>query len=87
MRFVTGFRFLSPLMAAYLGVSYKKYFLANTLSAIVFGPFFIMLGYIFHSQITAVIHTLSTVENGILAAAVLIIVGAGLYYLKKKFRV
>ena len=76
MRFVTGFRFMSPVMGAYMSVPVKKYFVANGISALIFGPVFVLLGYVFHEQITFIIDTLKSIEHfgGIAFVIVLILV-------------
>ena len=78
MRLVTGFRFMSPVVGAYIKVPFKKYIFANFISALVFGPLFVLLGYLLHDQITFIIDTLKSLEHVglvIFALAVLSIVG------------
>ncbi|MFH1473044.1 MAG: hypothetical protein ABIF06_01340 [bacterium] len=85
MRFVTGFRFMSPVVGAYMKVPIKKYFIANSISAAVFGPVFIMLGYTFHTQITSIINTLKSIEHFGLIFFGLFVLGVIGYFLKNMY--
>ncbi|MBX4200321.1 DedA family protein [Candidatus Parcubacteria bacterium] len=87
MRFVTGFRFISPIVGAYINVPTKKYFLANFISACIYGPFFILLGYKFESQITRVVHTMKSVEHLILLVVAIVIVSALGVFLKTRYNI
>ncbi len=77
MRFVTGFRFMSPVMSGYLKVSPRKYFLANGFSAIFYGPFFLSLGYFFSKKIFNILGALKSVEHVVL----FILAGAGVVFI------
>ncbi len=63
MRFITGFRFMSPVLSGYIGISPKKYMTANAFSALFFGPFFVLLGYFLAAKITGVLGTLNSLEH------------------------
>jgi membrane protein DedA with SNARE-associated domain len=85
MRFVTGFRFLSPVMGAYIKVPFKKYIIANFISALIFGPFFVLLGYTFHTQITYIIDMFKSIEHiGSIAFVVVALLILG-YLIKNRY--
>ena len=87
MRFVTGFRFMSPVVGAYMGVPVKKYLIANSISAVVFGPLFILLGYAFHEKITLVINILKSFEHIGLIVFVLVVFGVVGYFVKNRYNI
>lgn len=87
MRFVTGFRFMSPIMGAYMGVPFKKYIIANGISALLFGPIFVLLGYVFHEKITWIIDTLKSFEHfGAVAFIVVIILIFG-FFIRNRYNI
>jgi membrane protein DedA with SNARE-associated domain len=73
MRFVTGFRFLSPVVGSYLRVPPKKYFAANAISAAIYGPFFVFIGYHFSGQISSLITILKNIDHAVLIAVAVVI--------------
>ena len=85
MRFVTGFRFMSPVVGAYMQVSFKKYLIADIISAAVFGPFFILLGYIFSDKITSIINVLKSLEHyGLIIFGIVVLFVIG-YFVKNMY--
>lgn len=83
MRFVTGFRFMSPIVGAYIRVPVKKYLIANAISAALYGPFFILLGYKLHAQITFLINTLQSIEYVALTVIVVAVIIIAVLFVKK----
>lgn len=72
MRFVTGFRFLSPVLSGYMKIDTKRYFLANAFSALFYGPTLVLIGYFLSSKITKVLGTLKSIEH-----VLLFVIGVG----------
>lgn len=85
MRFVTGFRFMSPVIGAYVGVPIKRYFIANSISAVIFAPVFILLGYSFHNQISLVLDTLKSFEHLGLTLFAFVVIGVIGYFIKNRY--
>jgi len=85
-RFLSGFRFASPLVAGYVHVPWKKYLLYNAISSICYAPLFILLGYIFSAKITPLITSLQTFRHVVFIAVLVVVVVVGTYlFLSKKF--
>jgi membrane protein DedA with SNARE-associated domain len=77
MRFVTGFRFMSPVISGYMKIPPSTYLPANFASAFFYGPFFLFLGYFFSQKILDILGTLKSFEHiilWILAAAGVVLV-------------
>ena len=87
MRLVTGSRFMSPVMGAYMGVPIKKYLIANSISAAVFGPLFILLGFVFHEKITLIINVLKSFEHLGLAVFIVVVLGIIGYFVKNRYNI
>lgn len=84
-RFLSGFRFASPLVAGYVCVPWRKYLLYNAISSICYAPFFILLGYIFSAKIAPLISSLQTFRH-IVFVTVLVVLTVGTFlFLSKKF--
>ncbi|MHB0978221.1 MAG: DedA family protein [Minisyncoccota bacterium] len=87
MRFVSGLRFASPLVAGYVGVPWKKFLTFNFLSACAFSPFFFFIGYFFHQKISSLISATSTVKHiAFIAIIIVLAVAVGMVVKKKMFR-
>ncbi len=87
MRFVSGLRFASPLVAGYVGVPWKKFLTFNFISACAYGPFFFSLGYLFHKKISSLISATNTIKHGIfIVIIVVLVVVIGQVVIKKMFR-
>lgn len=55
LRFVVGLRFLSPLLAASLGIKFYKFQFYDFLAIIIYVPLVVFLGYAFHQNISLLI--------------------------------
>lgn len=87
MRFVSGLRFASPLVAGYVGVPWKKFLTFNFLSACFYGPFFFFIGYLFHQKISSLISATSTVKHIVFIIIILVLaVAIGSVVKRKMFR-
>ncbi len=75
-RFLTGFRFYTPIVAGTVKMSYPKFFTFNFLGAIIFVPSLYTLSYIFTQNISFVLSSLGLlkeISNLILALVLAII--------------
>ncbi len=87
MRFVSGLRFASPLVAGYVGVPWKRFLTYNFISACVYGPFFLLVGYIFHQKIFSLVSATNTYKHVAFAVIIVVLVVAiGKVIRKKVFR-
>jgi membrane-associated protein len=84
MRFISGLRFASPLVAGYVDIPWKKYWLANTLSASIYGPFYLLIGYIFHSKILTLIGVAESLGHWIFLAIIVVIFGTFAFVAHRK---
>ncbi len=66
-RFIVGMRFLNPLVSGLMKVSWKTFVLATSLSAVIYIPFVIWLGYYFHRQIHLLLHIAHSLREVMLA--------------------
>jgi membrane protein DedA with SNARE-associated domain len=66
-RFIVGVRFLNPLVAGLMRIPWRKFVVATGLSAVIYIPCIILLGYIFHAQIYFILHIAHSVRIGILS--------------------
>jgi len=62
-RLIPGLRFLSPVIAGSLNVSWPRFFFYNTLAVIIAIPLLIGLGYHFHTQITVLITKVQVIRH------------------------
>lgn len=74
MRFLVGLRFLGPILAGAMNVSLKKFVLYDSLALLIYTPFFILVGFLFHhsflrmvTRIESIRHLLFFVSIGILS--------------------
>ncbi len=65
-RFLVGMRFLNPLVSGLLKVPADIFVSATALSAAIYIPFIIFLGYHFSNQIDTMIHVAESVRHGII---------------------
>ncbi len=84
-RFLTGFRFASPLVAGYVGIPWKKYLTYNAISAFFFAPTFILLGYFFSKKIEPVVTGVQTFRHMVVFLILLILGVSVLLFVRKKF--
>ncbi len=66
-RLIIGMRFLNPLVSGLLRVPWRKFLTATALSACVYIPIVIMLGFIFHTQINFVLHIAYSIRRFVVA--------------------
>lgn len=84
-RFIPGFRLASPLMAGFIKVPWWKFFSYNILSAVFYGPIFLLLGYIFHLKITPLIIAVESLRH-FFSLGILVLLGILIaVVLSKKF--
>ena len=84
MRFIPGFRFTSPLVAGYVGLSWKKYWLANIISGCVYAPSYFFLGYLFHARILALIGVAGSLRHLVFVGIVIILFGTLALVVRRK---
>ena len=53
--FIPGLRFANPILAGVTKVPWQKFLLACIISAMVYAPFYILVGYVFHAKILALV--------------------------------
>lgn len=70
-RFIIGMRFLNPLVSGLLRIPWKKFVLATALSAIIYIPIIILLGFVFHNQINLLLHIVHSVREAIIGAIII----------------
>ncbi len=77
LRFIVGLRIMGPLFAGFSKMSYGRFALATLANLIVFFPFVLALGYIFHNSLPQLIHIFRLIHvsllYGVIAVAVVII--------------
>lgn len=84
-RFLTGFRFASPLVAGYVKVPWKKYLVYNAISAICYAPLFISLGYLFSKKIEPLVTGVKSFQHTIFLVILAIIAVSAVLFLRKRF--
>jgi membrane protein DedA with SNARE-associated domain len=65
-RFIVGMRFLNPLVSGLLRVPTDVFVLATALSASIYIPIIIFLGYYFSNQIEIVLHIAESIRHYII---------------------
>jgi membrane protein DedA with SNARE-associated domain len=65
-RFIVGMRFLNPVVSGLLHVKAKKFLVATSVSAIIYVPLIIFVGYHFHTEINTVLRVVHSVRNVVL---------------------
>ena len=73
LRFITGVRFFGPVISGSLGVNWKKFFLYNSSATILHSMLFILLGFLSHRKIIAIITEVEIVRNVLFFSSVLIV--------------
>ncbi len=78
-RFVPGLRFASPLVAAFVGVPWQNFLAYSALSAFIFAPLMVFVGYYFSQSITSIVEVAESVHRtlffgSVIAIAVIIVV-------------
>jgi membrane protein DedA with SNARE-associated domain len=78
-RFIVGMRFFNPLVSGLLGVPADVFVLATALSAVIYIPIIVFLGYYFNQQIDIIVRIAESVRHAIFlllvaGSAVLIVV-------------
>ncbi len=68
LRFVPTLRFLSPIMAASLGVSWRKFIWYDALAVLIYAPILIFFGYHFGSQLALLLSELRVVRHALFVA-------------------
>jgi membrane protein DedA with SNARE-associated domain len=71
-RFIVGMRFFNPLISGLMKISWKKFVVATGLSALIYIPLIILVGYVFHTQIYYVMHIAHSVRR-----VILLLIGTG----------
>jgi membrane protein DedA with SNARE-associated domain len=66
-RFILGMRALNPLISGLTGVRWRTFFPASALSAAIYVPFIIGLGWLFNSQISSLIAAAESLRHILLA--------------------
>jgi membrane protein DedA with SNARE-associated domain len=74
-RFLVGMRFLNPLVSGLLRVRWKTFVTATALSAAIYIPFVVLVGYYFHDQIGIVVKIAESVRHLIFLG---LIIGSGI---------
>jgi membrane-associated protein len=77
MRFFVGLRFLGPILAGAMNVSLKKFVFYDTLALLLYTPFFVLIGYLFHNSFLRMITRIESVRHLLFFVAI----GALSFYL------
>jgi membrane protein DedA with SNARE-associated domain len=84
-RFVPGLRFINPLVAGFVKISPAKFSLYTIVSASMYVPIMIFLGYFLSAHIAPLLTAVESVRH-ILIIAILVIVGVTIaFFVNKKF--
>jgi membrane protein DedA with SNARE-associated domain len=77
-RFIVGMRFLNPLVSGLMKVPADVFVLSTALSAVLYIPFIIFLGYYFSNQIETLLHVAESVRHniilGLIAGSLILII-------------
>ena len=85
--FVPGWRIANPVIAGVTDISFKKFFLLTFVSAIVYTPAYLLIGYFFRSKILLLINVFQSAQKMTVPIVLLIMLLLFLVYLsfeKKK---
>lgn len=63
MRFFVGLRFLGPILAGAMNMSFKKFILYDSLALIIYTPFFVLLGYQFNKSFFAWVTRIKSIQH------------------------
>ncbi|MDB5254110.1 MAG: rane-associated protein SNARE-like [Parcubacteria group bacterium] len=72
--FVPGWRFANPIIAGIGNISWKKFLPATLLSAVIYAPFYMGIGYVFHDWIFPILKGLRWLRHLALPAGIIILV-------------
>lgn len=84
-RFIVGMRFLNPIISGFLRVPYKTFILFNGLSALIYVPFLVFIGYFFQSKISATLGLVMYVRHALFTGFLLLLTLAISLFIHKKF--
>ncbi len=62
-RFIVGMRFLNPLVSGLMEIPWKIFFISSFLSACIYIPLIVFLGFYFHNQIHTVLHVMHSIKQ------------------------
>lgn len=68
MSLVPKLRFLSPILSAASGISWKRFFLINSIATIFYTTVYILIGIFFYSQLEMLLHELKLFQHLIFIA-------------------
>lgn len=86
LRFFIGFRFLGPLVAGSLRVSWFRFFVYDFMVVTGYLGFFLCLGYLFHQRLLTVITFIERSRSFLLSAVVILLIVFILFLQKKNRR-
>ena len=79
--FVPGWRFVNPIVAGVARINQKKFLLFTILSSLVYAPFYIGVGYIFHYKILFLMRFLGSFNKKIIPIIIVVSLIGFLIYL------
>ncbi len=85
MRLLPGLRNLSAILPGMMNVRWKKYQLADVLIVLTYGSAMYLLGYFFHSQLSALIGSVEKIRHFIFIGFEIALTIILLFYSHKKF--
>jgi len=85
-KFIPGFGFLMPALAGALGISARKFLKFDLLGSILYGIFYLELGFLFSHELSSLLEVIGQFGVALLAFAValLMILGASKYTRRRK---
>jgi membrane-associated protein len=78
MRFCVGLRFLGPILAGALNVPLRKFIFYDTLALLLYTPFFVFLGYYFHTSFLNIVTHVDSIRHMLFA---ILVTGIGILLL------
>jgi membrane protein DedA with SNARE-associated domain len=84
-RFIIGMRFLNPLVSGLLKVPYDEFIIPTALSAAIYIPAIILLGFFFNSKIQSIINLFESFREFAITALVLVSVVLIVLFIRNLF--
>ncbi len=83
-RFVPGLRFISPLLAAFVGVPWQTFLAYSTFSGIIFAPLEVFIGYYFSARVISIVRVAESVHRALFFLCVALVVAVIIITVKRK---
>lgn len=76
-------RFLSPLISANAGISWRLFLIINSLATCFYVVFYLLLGFLFHQQLETIFHRVAAWQHALFIVAILALAGFFILIMKK----